>query len=129
MNKKYFNITEIAKMLSLQDLKKKKITPSTIRFWEKKFPVVRPDKTINKRKYYSLKKIELLKLIKHMLKNKHLSIQELQKIIKKNDIKLDEKMTLSVNTRYLKEYYLDKTINLKGKIKKLKDKNGKKNTY
>ena len=116
-------------MLSLQDLKNKKITPSTIRFWEKKFPVVRPDKTINKRKYYSLKKIELLKLIKHMLKNKRLSIQELQKIIKKNDIKLDEKMTLSVNTRYLKEYYLDKTINLKGKIKKLKDKNGKKNTY
>ena len=31
-----------------------------------------------------------MKLIKHMLKNKRLSIQELQKIIKKNDIKLDD---------------------------------------
>ncbi len=124
MVKKFYNISEIAEMLSFQDEKKNNISSSTLRFWEKKFPAVRADKTINKRRYYSLKKIELFKLIIHMLKNKRLSIQELQKIIKNNDIKLDGKNTLSVKIRYLKEYYNSRARNLTNKIDKIKNKNG-----
>lgn len=62
IEKSYYTIGEVAKMLNE--------APSLIRFWEKEFPQLKPDKTEKGTRKYSRKDIELLRLIHHLVKEK-----------------------------------------------------------
>lgn len=53
-----------------------------IRFWETKFHQIKPIK-IHNRRYYDLQNIELIKIIKHNLYEKKLSISEAVDLFKK----------------------------------------------
>ena len=57
MTKKYRRIGEIAKDLG--------VTTSTIRFWEQKFPQLNPKKNRSGHRVYTLKDLEIIKLIHH----------------------------------------------------------------
>lgn len=57
MAKKYRRIGEIAKDLG--------VTTSTIRFWEKKFTQLNPKKNKSGHRMYTLKDVEIIKLIHH----------------------------------------------------------------
>ena len=56
---KFYNITEVSKLLNLVDPKTKKPLNHVLRYWENEFSAIKPKK-INNRRYYSLKQIEII---------------------------------------------------------------------
>ena len=123
--KKFYNISETSKILNLINPSNKKPLNHIIRYWEKEFKQVKAKK-INNRRYYSLKHVEILKLIKFLLKNKGMTINGVKKILNLNVNKLDDYNSDSLKADYYKVSLKKKGKNLLEKIKKLKN-YGKKN--
>ena len=123
---KLINISELSKILNLVDSKTKKPQNHIVRFWEKKFKEIRPQK-INKRRYYSSKQVEIIKMIKFLLKNKGMTISGVKELLSEKVNKLDDHNDHSLKADYYKNALRNKSKNLLNKIKNLK-KYGKKNS-
>ena len=126
MNKKYLSISELSIALDLVNSFNKKPKNHILRYWEKEFTQIRP-KIINGRRYYSKEQVEILKLIKFLLKNEGLTINGVKSILNNKKNKLDDYNSYSLRTDYYKKYFKDKTDNILKKLKELK-KYGKKNS-
>ena len=124
---KFLNISDVSKRLKLIDPSSKKPLNYIIRYWEKQFKQISP-KIINKRRYYSLKQLEIIKLVNYLLKNKGMTIKGVQNILDSNVNKLDVGNLNSVKTDYYKSSIKEKTKKILKKIKKIKS-YGKKNSY
>ncbi len=123
---KYLNITEVSKILNLIDPKTKRPLNHVLRYWENEFKEIRPKK-INKRRYYSLKQVEIIKMIKFLLKNKGMTIAGVKNLFDSNINKLDDANAHSLKADYYRELFKSKSKILLQKIKKLKN-YGKKNS-
>ena len=126
MNKNYLSISELSIVLDLVDPVNKKPKNHILRYWEKEFIQIRP-KIINRRRYYSKEQVEILKLIKFLLKNKGLTVNGVKSFLNNRKNKLDDYNSYSLRTDYYKKSLKDKTKNILKKLKELK-KYGKKNT-
>ncbi len=124
---KLMTISNLAKELDLVDLKSKKTQNYIIRYWEKNFKQIKP-KIINKRRYYTNEQVELLKLIKFLLKNKGLTISGVKKVLDSSINKLDDYNSYSLKADYYKKLFKLKSSEILKKINKIK-KYGKKNSY
>ena len=62
MEKLYYSISEVAEMLGLAQ--------STLRFWEKEFPQLRPRLTSGGTRKYTTEDINLVRTIKYLLKGR-----------------------------------------------------------
>ena len=124
--KSFVTISELAKILNLIDKSSKKPLNHILRYWETEFKQIKPKK-INNRRYYSLKQVETLKLIKFLLKNKGMTISGVKNVLNCNTNKLDGYNSDSLKADYYKKSFKDKTKSLLEKIKKLKE-YGKKNS-
>ena len=125
--KKYVSISELSKELNLVNTTTKRPLNYILRFWEQKFRQIKP-KIINKRRYYSLEQVQLIKLINFLLKNKGLTINCVKNLLNSNINKLDDYDSHSLKTDYFKKNLKEKSFKVLEKIKKLK-KYGKKNTH
>ena len=123
---KYLNIRELSKILDFENNSNKNST-HIIRYWEKEFKQIKP-KVINKRRYYSKKQVELIKLIKFLLKDKGLTIKGAKAILNTGAIKLDDHNSNSLKARYYKDILKLKTNKILNKIYRLR-KYGKKNSH
>ena len=123
---KLINISEASKILGLTNPKTNKPLNHILRYWEKEFKIIKP-KILNKRRYYSSEQIEIIKLIKFLLKNKGMTISGAKKLINLNMNKLDDYNSISLKAEYYKNLLKAKSNLLLEKINKLK-KYGKKNT-
>ena len=123
---KYYSISELSKILNSENLNKPKISNPTLRYWEKEFKQIKP-KFINNRRYYSIKQVEQIKFIRHLLKDKGMKIEGVKKMLNLRDYELDDKENYSLKDNFYKEILKNKTKKLLEKIKKIK--HGKKNTY
>ena len=121
---KFLNISELSKLLNFVNSKTNKPTNYVLRYWEKEFKQIKP-KIINKRRYYSKKQIDTIKLIKFLLKEKGMTINGVKNILKSNINSLDDYDSYSLKADYYKENIKIKSKTILEKIKKLK-KNGKK---
>ena len=75
--KLYYSISEVAKMLELNE--------STLRYWEKEFPYLNPKtKGPSMVRQYTEKDIELIKLIKNLVKVRGYKLAAAKKIISSN---------------------------------------------
>ena len=124
---KLINITELSKLLGLIDLKSKKPANYVLRYWEKQFKQIKP-KIFNKRRYYSEKQIEMIKMIKFLLKDKGMTINGVKNILKSEINSLDDYNSYSLKADYHKKNIKIKTKKILEKIDLIK-KYGKKNTY
>ena len=124
---KLINITELSKLLGLIDLKTKKPANYIIRYWEKQFKQIKP-KIFNKRRFYSEKQIEMIKMIKFLLKDKGMTINGVKNILKYKINSLDDYNSYSLKADYHKKNIKIKTKKILEKIDLIK-KYGKKNTY
>ena len=124
--KKLIGITELSKILNLIDPKTKKPLNHVLRYWEKEFKEIRPQK-INKRRYYSSKQVELIQMIRFLLKNKGMTISGVKTLLKSKINKLDDHNVDSLKASYYKEILKYKSSLILKKIKKLKT-NGKKDS-
>ena len=123
---KLISISELSRILDFIDPVTKKPLNHVVRYWEKEFKEIRPKK-INNRRYYSIKQVEMIKMIKFLLKNKGLTIAGAKNLIKSNINKLDDANLSSLRTDYYKISVKTKSKKLLEKINKLKN-YGKKNT-
>ena len=116
-NKKtYKTIGEVAKILDLYDRKTGKPATYTIRFWEKEFKQIRPYIFSGKRRYYNHNTIEVLKKIKHLLKNEGMTIKGVKKQLNYTNSKLDEIKNKTINKKIIKTK-LNKISNILKKLK------------
>ena len=125
---KLIKISELSKQLNLIDPSTKKPQNYVLRFWEKEFKQIKP-KIINRQRYYSKEQVETIIFIKFLLKNKGLTINGVKKVLNSNINKLDDYDSDSLKTDYYKTKLKEKTKNLLTKLKELKKKHGKKNSY
>ncbi len=121
---KLIKISELAKILKLIDNKSNKPLNHTIRYWEKEFKQIKP-KIINKQRYYTNKDIEIFKLIKHLIKDKGITINGVKNILNSKINKLDDYNSHGLKAEYYKNKFQMKSIEVLKKIKNLK-KYGKK---
>ena len=115
-DKIYKSIGEVAQILNLIDKKTGKPSTHTIRFWEKEFNQIKPKFFNNNRRHYDASSIEVLKLIKFLLKSEGMTIQGVKKHLNQNKSNLDDSVFSSIRTKYFR----NRLSNLKNIIKELK---------
>ena len=93
----YKTIGEVAEILNLKDKKNGKLNTHVIRFWEKEFKQIKPKKINNKRRYYDKKNIDLLIMIKFLLKDKGMTIKGVKKVLNDKRFNLDGEENLPIN--------------------------------
>ena len=111
----YKTIGEVTKELGLIDKKTGHLQTHTLRYWETQFKQIKPMIKAGKRRYYSRKNFQIIKLIKFLLKEKGLTINGVKKILSSTKIhSLDDNMNLGVYKSNLQN-----TKIIKDKIKKI----------
>ena len=111
----YKTIGEVTKELGLIDKKTGHLQTHTLRYWETQFKQIRPLIKAGKRRYYSKKNFQVIKLIKFLLREKGLTINGVKKILNNPEIhSLDDNMNLGVYKPALQN-----TNVIKDKIKKI----------
>jgi DNA-binding transcriptional MerR regulator len=123
---KYINISELSIILGLIDKSNYKPLNHILRYWEKEFRQIKPKK-INKRRYYSEKQVETVKMIKFLIKTKGMSIRGVKNILNTGINKLDGNDLDGLKAGYYKLNFKNKSKKILDKINKLKQ-YGKKNT-
>ncbi len=76
VTKLYYSIKEVAEMVDVNE--------STLRYWEKEFPFLKPKVSGNKVRQYTAKDIEQVKLIYSLIKVKGLKIAAARKYLNQN---------------------------------------------
>ena len=112
----YKSIGDVVKILNDESPKNIKINTHTLRFWETKFIQLKPKIFNNNRRHYDAKSIEILKLIKFLLKSEGMTIDGVKKHLNQNKSNLDDYIYTSIRTKYFK----NKLSNLKIMLKELK---------
>ena len=107
---------------TLTRLGKKLVCPTC----DKEFKQIRPKK-INNRRYYTSEQVEIIKMIKFLLKNKGMTILGVKNLFNSNRNKLDVDNILSLKADYYKDSLKKRSRVLLEKINKLKY-YGKKNS-
>ena len=123
---KFFNISEASKIIKLVDPSTNKPLNHILRYWEKEFKEIKPKK-INNRRYYSINQIEIIRMIKFLLKNKGMTISGVRNLLDKNVNKLDDHKLYGLKADYYKNSLITKSKLILNKINKIKT-YGKKNT-
>ena len=116
---KYISISELSKRLNLINLRNNKPLNYVLRYWEKEFIQIR-QKIINKRRYYSSQQVEIMTLIKYLIKNKGMTIKGAKNVLNSKIINLDDYKSYSLKTDYQKKKIKSKREKILDKIKKLK---------
>ncbi len=117
---KLINISQLANLLNLVNSKTKKPSNHILRYWEKEFKQIKPV-ILKNRRYYSEKQINIIKLIKFLLKDKGMTINGVKNVLKSDINSLDDYNSYSLKADYLKENIKTKSKNILEKIKKLKN--------
>ena len=120
----YKTIGEVAKDLDLINKKTGSLQTHTIRYWETEFKQLKPLLRAGNRRYYSKKNIDVLKLIKFLLKDKGLTIKGVKKILSNPESQyLDDNSDLGVYKHNLETSKIikNKIKNISKIIKELKN--------
>mgnify|MGYP001194102118 FL=1 len=123
---KLINISEVSKILNLIDPETKKPLNHILRYWEKRFNEIRPKK-INNRRYYSVEQVEIIKMIKFLLKKRGMTIIGVKNLLNLKINNLDDDNKHSLKDDYYKIVLKTKSRLLLQKINKIRN-YGKKNS-
>ncbi len=115
------NITELSKSLNLINPKTNKSNNYIIRYWEKEFKQIKPV-FINKRRYYTEKQVEIIKMIKFLLKDQGMTISGVKNVLKSSINSLDDNNSYSLKADYFRKKIKIKSEKILDKIKRLKKK-------
>ncbi|MBD5214166.1 MAG: MerR family transcriptional regulator [Bacteroidales bacterium] len=76
LTKKYYKISEVADIIG--------IPPSTLRFWESQFTIVKPHRNAKGTRYYTPKDVETIRMVYFLVKEKGLRLDAAQEELKRN---------------------------------------------
>ena len=125
-NTAYKTIGEVASILDLKSKKNSKFSTHTIRFWQNEFKEIKPKILVGKRRYFTEKDVKILIFIKHLLKDRGMTIKGVKNVLKNlKPGSLDDPLFNSVNNASDKSKILLKLKKISNLIKEMKDlKNG-----
>ena len=83
LTKKFYRIRDVSELLDLPQ--------STIRFWEKESAELRPRRSGGGTRYYTPNDIELLKIIKFLIKDKRLTLEGAREHLRRNRADMERK--------------------------------------
>ena len=89
--KAYKTISEVTKEIP--------VNAHTLRFWEKEFKQIKPTLLSGKRRYYTEKDIDILKIIYELLKKQGYTIMGAKKLLNRRSDKLDEHLDLDIKRK------------------------------
>jgi len=118
-NTKLINITQVALKFGLINKKSNKPLVHTLRYWETKFKQLKPTVLAGGRRYYSIKDIEIIKMIFFLLKEQGLTINGAKKVMNSNLKQLDDTKASSIKAEYYKNKIKNKSKEILNRIKKL----------
>ena len=116
---KLLNISELALKLGLINSKNKKPLTHTLRYWESKFKQLKPIILAGGRRHYSIKDVEVAKMIFFLLKKQGMTIKGAQKTMNDKLNYLDDKKTSSIKEEYFKIKIKKISKDILNRIKKL----------
>ena len=124
---KLVSISKVCIQLNLINKKTQKPLNYILRYWEKEFKQIKPI-ILKKRRYYALKHIERLKLVKYLLKDKGMTIKGVKNVLNNKINSLDDYNSIGLKADYQANNIKLRTKKILSKLKKIK-RYGKKNTY
>ena len=105
IEKVYYTIGEVANMFD--------VNVSLIRFWEKEFDILKPQKNKKGNRLFTPKDIENLRLIYHLLKEKGMTLKGVQKKLRENKEETLQNHEIIRRLQDIKEELLTLKKNLK----------------
>lgn len=97
--KLYYSIGEVAELLD--------VNPSLLRFWEKEFSIIHPQKNKKGNRIYTEKDVKNLKLIHYLVKERGFTLEGAKKKIKENPKELEEKTDLIDSLKHVRSMLLE----------------------
>lgn len=76
LDKKYYRIREVAEIVELP--------ASTLRFWETQFTIIKPTRSPKGTRLYTAEDVEIIRMIKYLVKDKGLKLDAAQEQIRQN---------------------------------------------
>ena len=116
----YKTIGEAAIEIGLVNRKTNSPNTHTLRFWEKNFKQIKPKILFGKRRYYSNKDMDVLKLIYNLLKKQGMTISGAKKALNSASIKLDPNILSDIKGENLKQEIKDKANRIKSILEKIR---------
>lgn len=99
--KLYYSIKEVAEMIGVSD--------STLRFWEKEVPAIKPKTTGNNIRQYTQADIDNIKIIYNLVKVRGFKISAARKMLRENRQQVDSNAKV-----------METLINIREELKELK---------
>lgn len=97
--KMFFSMGEVAEMFD--------VNASLIRFWEKRFDVLKPKKNAKGNRLFTPQDIENLKLIYHLVKEKGMTLGGAEKYLKDNKHTLERDVQIMDHLQHIRSVLLD----------------------
>jgi len=97
--KLYYSIGEVAEML--------RVNSSLLRFWEKEFDIIKPQKNSKGNRIYTKKDVQNLKLIHYLVKERGFTLEGAKKKLKEDHKELQEKSELIESLHQVKAMLLE----------------------
>ena len=86
LSKKFYKIKEVSDLTGLPQ--------STIRYWEKEFPELAPERSRYNQRYFTPKDIETVRIIQYLVKDKGMKIEAAKENLKSNKKNLSRKLEI-----------------------------------
>lgn len=84
LDKKYYRIREVASLVELP--------ASTLRFWESQFTIIKPRRNAHGIRLYTPEDVEVIRMIRYLVKEKGLKIDAAQEQIRRNKSNVDRRL-------------------------------------
>lgn len=98
-DKLYYSIGEVAGMFN--------VNPSLIRFWEKEFSILKPQKNKKGNRLFTTRDIEIFRLIYNLVKEKGYTIQGAKEYLAKNRSEAEKNREVIQKLREIKESLIE----------------------
>ena len=99
ISKKYYKISQVAEILN--------IPASTLRFWEKKFTVIKPHRNEAGTRFYRPSDIEKIRMIYYLVKEKGLRLEAAEEQLRNNSSGINRRYEAVARLREVRETLAD----------------------
>jgi len=98
IEKVYYTIGEVSDLFD--------VNPSLIRFWEKEFDILKPQKNKKGNRLFTRQDLENLKIIYHLVKERGYTLQGAREKIKQNKEGIEKNLEIIESLQQIKDYLL-----------------------
>jgi DNA-binding transcriptional MerR regulator len=99
IDKVYYTIGEVSELFE--------VNPSLIRFWEKEFDIIKPQKNKKGNRLFTKQDLDNLKVIYHLVKERGYTLQGAREKIKQNKEGIVQDVEIVDSLKQIRQYLLD----------------------